>query len=150
HSQVVTTVQGTPGTLIKQDIPPLQTHTQAVAGAAQPIVSKYNLFTDTAALPLGGAAAAVIDPTVAPLQTFVEGVCQTLTGTSPGSATIQAGVAQLQSGMSRQEFVYDVMNSQAHLSGVVNNVYQAVLNRAPSAQELVSGIAQISGAPAIG
>ncbi len=144
-SQATTTIQGTPGTLNKQDIAPLQTHTQPT-GAANPVVSKYNLFTDTATMP----QAATVDPATAQLQTFVDGVYQTLTGAAATPDQVQAGVAQLQAGTSRQEFVYDIMNSSAHLTGVVNNIYQGILNRAPTAQELASGVQQLTGAPAIG
>jgi uncharacterized repeat protein (TIGR01451 family) len=142
HSQVTTTVQAPPGntgsqgTPVGQNITPLATHL-----ALPPVVSKYQLFTDTATLPA--------DPQTKAMYSFVDGVYQTLLGQSAADVTEQANVKQLQNGMTRQELIYDIWNSTAHLTRQVNSIYQSILNRAPTAAELSMQVAALRGNQAI-
>jgi uncharacterized repeat protein (TIGR01451 family) len=135
QTPVPTNIQGTP--VPQAPLAPLQTHLPVA-----PIVSKSQLFTDT--------AKPYVDPAAQQMYTFVDGVYQTLTGQSADPATEAAAVTKLQNGLSRQEFVYDVWNSDAHLSREINNIYQTVLDRGPSGNELSSGIQSLRGNQAIG
>jgi hypothetical protein len=86
-----------------------------------------------------------IDPAVLGQMKFVVGTTSTLTGQSPSLATTLADVQALQNGTTTHAaFVNAVYTSSAARTAQLDKLYQTVLNRAPTSQEIATGISELN------
>ena len=85
-----------------------------------------------------------VNPTLLAQMKFVVGTTATLTGTSPNLAATMAGVHALQQGTTEAAFVNQVYTSSAARTLQVDKLYQTILDRAPTSQELAAGVSALN------
>ncbi|MCI0640450.1 MAG: choice-of-anchor E domain-containing protein [Gemmataceae bacterium] len=77
---------------------------------------------------------------------FASGVFSTLTGRATTTQeTNNMGQALTSGGLSKQQLISNLFDSDAHRTQQVSGVYQDLLDRAPTQQELTDGITQLRG-----
>ncbi len=101
-----------------------------------PIISKSQLLNDT--------TSNYLDPTLRGQMAFVVGTTVTLTGQQPDLNTTLAGVQALRTGVTQQTVVNQLYASDAHRAMQVSGLYQSILNRAPTAQEMATAVQQLN------
>jgi hypothetical protein len=116
----------TPPTPLPKDVDPF---------GMLPVVSKVQLM----AVP----EPQFIDPTLHGQMAFVVGTTITLTGQQLDAQDTMAAVGQVQT-TSPQAFVNQVFTSDAHRDLQVTKLYESILNRAPTSQELAAGAQQLN------
>jgi hypothetical protein len=126
QSTAVVTVTNQPGIIFPNTITPL-----AISKVTIPIITKGQIIYG----PIRG-----LGITVASNYAFVDGVYRSLVNRPATLAEIQAGVRQLQAGLSRERFVSNLWNTDAHRAIVITSMFQAFYHRNPTAAELQAKI----------
>lgn len=124
-STVTTTVINQPGDTFPKTIVPLTTHFGNVT-----IQGKLGLFTFD--------PTPYVDPTMRANMTFVDGLYRTALGRAASQAELQAGHQALLNGLSREQMIAQVWNSDEHRLYQANQFYQVFYNRNGTAAELAA------------
>jgi hypothetical protein len=74
--------------------------------------------------------------------TFIDGAYRTLLGRAPNELELRQQLTKLQSGMSRQQIIAPLWNSNEHFALQAKQIYNTYLHRAPNPLELSMAIQQ--------